>query len=351
MMSASTSRLWLIAPLTLSCVLLLVGCQRAAPTAPVALKPVRTQVATLGAGALPISAHGVIAYRDEVRLSFKVGGVIRTLGVDAGDSVHKGQELARIELTEVDSQLSQAREADERAARELARGERLYHDEVISQSQIEDLRTTRAVAAAQLRSAQFNTQHAVIVAPSDGVVLRRLAEANEVVAAGAPVLIVGGTDRGFVVRAALSDRDIVHVHVGDALQVSLDALPGQTLQAVVSERGHGANELGLYPIQASVQAPIVAGKAGIDSGMVARIALPVQAQPLVHVPLVAVLEGDGRRASVYVLDQGHAHRRQIQIAFIDSDSVALTSGVNAGEAVITDGAAWIDDNEAVALSP
>src|SRR6185503_1906869 len=99
--------------------------------------------------------------------------------------------------------------AREKAKRDASRGERLYADKVVSLEQLQDLRTQAAVAEAALNSARFNWNYAAIVAPRDGTVLRRLAEERELVAPGAPVLVLGGQDRGFVVRAGLANREIL----------------------------------------------------------------------------------------------------------------------------------------------
>lgn len=329
--------------------LALAGCSEKTGSASAAPpKSVSVVKAWMGPGALPISVHGVLAYRDEMRLAFKMPGVIKSIAVNAGDKVHKGQTLAQIEMTEVNAQLSQAQETDIKAQRDLERAQRLFRDQVISEEQLQNLQTQRAMAAAQLRSAQFNRGYAQITAPADGVVLQRLAQAHEQVGPGTPVLVVGGADRGYVVRAELSDRDIVRVKNGDAAQVWFDALPGRSFESTITQRSHGADDRsGLFPIEATVAAPT-----GLDSGMLARLSLPVQTgvPELVHVPIAAIVEGDGRRASVYVLEHERARRRAVEVAFIDIDSVAINSGVQAGEPVITDGASWVDDNDAVRVA-
>ena len=65
--------------------------------------------------------------------------------------------------------------------------------------------------------------------------------------------------------------------------------------------------------------------------------------------MCTIVEGDGSRASVYVLEQDHARRREVEVAFIDNDNVALAKGVNAGEQVVTDGSLYLEDGEKVAI--
>ena len=329
--------------------LLLAACQRGGPPAAPPATPVRVAVVTRGPSHPVVALHGVVAHRDELRLAFKVGGLIHDFAVDTGDAVRRGQRLAGIDLTEIEAQQAQAAELDAKAARDLERGERLFADKVLSLEQLQNLRTQRGVAAAQLQAVRFNRGHAVIVAPADGVVLQRLAEAHEMVPAGQPVLVVGSEARGWVVRAAVSDRELLQVHVGDAARVRLDALPGRELAGTVGERGRGADPAtGLFPIEVRLAPADVA----LASGRVASLRLEPadDGSGLARIPAGAVVEADGGRAGVFVLDGGVARHRDVQVAFVDGNEVALAAGLVPGDTVITDGAAYLDDGERVAVA-
>jgi RND family efflux transporter MFP subunit len=327
----------------------LAGCGRnETPEAPKAT-PVRVQQAALGPAVPPIDTNGIVVTRNEMRLSFKVGGLVRRVHVQPGQAVKQGQRLAEIELTEVNAQVEQARQLAEKSQRDLRRGENLYADQVISLEQLQDLRTQAAVAEAGFKSAQFNQGYSVITAPRDGVVLRKLVEERELVAAGAPVLVFGESDSGFVVRAALADREIVNVKLGDKGEIRMDAFPGQAMQGTVSEVASAADERsGMFPIEVKFDAP----PPRLVSGLVARLRMAPEssAPPLTYVPMAALVEGNGDRASVFVIDDGKALRRQVRVAFITADAIALESGLGAGERVITDGALFLEDGESVEVA-
>jgi multidrug efflux system membrane fusion protein len=326
------------------------GCNSAAKDAPLPPTPVRVAVAIDGPAAPSIRTNGRLANKDEMRLAFKVGGVIRQLAVAEGEAVRKGQKLAEIEQTEVNAQVEQAAQACEKARRDVARGERLYADKVISLEQLQDLRTQAAMAEAALNSAEFNWNYAAIVAPRDGTVLRRLAEERELVAAGTPVLVLGAQDQGFVVRTGLADREIVQVRLGDAAHVRLDALPDVTLRGKVTEVASAADSAsGMFGIEVTLDPTDLP----LKSGLVAKLTVvpsSASAGSRVYVPIGAIVEGDGRTARLFVLDKDRARRRDVEVAFIEGDSVALVSGVDAGEQVITDGALYLEDGEQVAIA-
>jgi multidrug efflux system membrane fusion protein len=329
---------------------LIAGCGKDAVAPAVRPTPVRVQNAAQGPALPPIDTNGLVVTKNEMRLSFKMGGVVRRISVQEGDFVKQGQRLAEIELTEVNAQVEQARQLAEKAARDLKRGENLYADQVISLEQLQDLRTQAAMAEAQFGSAQFNMGHSVITAPRDGVVLRKLVEERELVGPGTPVLVFGESERGFVVRAALADREIVNVNLGDKGEIRMDAFPGQAMTGTVVEVASAADgRSGMFPIEVSFDTP----PPRLVSGLVARLRLEPESSepPLTYVPMAALVEGDGDRASVFVLDESKAqptaNKREVRVAFITKDSIALESGITAGEPVITDGALFLENGEAV----
>ena len=331
---------------TLAFASLLAGCgSNDAPEAPKAT-PVRVQNSSDGPAVPPIDTNGTVVTKHEMRLSFKVGGVVKRVHVQEGDVVKQGQRLAEIELTEISAQVEQARQLAEKAARDLKRGENLYADQVISLEQLQDLRTQSAMAEAQFKSAQFNLGYSVITAPRDGVVLRKLVEERELVPAGAPVLVFGESGRGFVVRAALADREIVNVKLGDRGEIRMDAFPGQPMTGTIVEVASAAEERsGMFPIEVQFDSP----PPRLVSGLLARLRLTPTSEspPLTYVPMAALVEGNGDAASVFVVDNGKAVRRDVRVAFITADSIALESGLRAGEPVVTDGALFLENGEAV----
>lgn len=330
--------------------LLFAACSEREPAAAPQPTPVKLAAVTMGAATPPIQATGVISARDEQRLSFKTGGLVQQVAVREGDAVKRGQLLARLDQTEIDAQVAQVAQLAEKAGRDLARGEALHADQVIPLEQLENLRTQASVARAQVAAARFNAGTAEIRAPGDGRVLRRLVEARENVAPGQVVLVVGRDDSGHVVRFAVADRHVVRIRRGDAVAVQVDAWPGERFSAEVTQVAGAADPAtGLFPIEARIDAP---GRT-LVSGLVARVevAIDPDAARLPHVPIGAVLEGHGERAVVFLAEDGIARRREVQVAFISAGSVAVRDGLAEGEQVITAGAPYLDDGDAIAVVP
>jgi RND family efflux transporter MFP subunit len=310
---------------------------------------VRVTQAVNGPGAAPIVTTGIVTAADELKLSFKLGGVIQSIAVREGERVTAGQKLAELVPTEINAQLEQAQQLNDKAQRDLQRGERLYADQVIALEQLQNLRTQAKVAGAQLQSANFNSGFVRITAPAAGSIMRKLVEEHEVVAPGQPVLVLGASRKGYIVRAGLADREAVQVQVGDAATVLLDAVPGKTLSGHVRVIGGAAQlENGLFPVEIQLDATDVT----LVAGLVAQVNILTGASSktsFLYVPTGAVVAGVGQKATVYVLQGDTARRRDVQVAFFTRDQVALRDGLTANEQVVTDGALYLSDGDKVTV--
>lgn len=325
----------------------LAACSSHAEPATHRATPVRVQAATTGPAKPAITTNGIVATKDEMRLSFKVAGVIKKIYVEEGQTVRKGERLAAIELAEIDAQVAQVQALAQKAQRDLERGERLYADQVISLEQLQDLTTQASLQKAQLQGVEFNRGYAVISAPQDGVVLRKLSQDRELVPAGQAILIIGARDRGYIVRAALSDREVVQLKLGDPAEILMDAYPGRAIEGSVTEIANAADEKsGMFPVEVRFGSTPVP----LASGLVAKLRVhPASSREasLTYVPISSVVEGDRNSASVFVVDGDRVKRRDVRVAFIEPAEVALTSGLQPGERVVTDGALYLEDREQI----
>lgn len=331
--------------------LLLVACSPAPTPSSDNTQPVRVIVVGAAPTAATVQATGQLGYQEETRLSFKTGGLIQQLTVEAGDRVRQGQVLARLDATEVEAGFRQAAAAADKARRDLQRAEQLYRDGVLAEQQVQDARTQLQQAEAALSAARFNREQSVIRAAGDGVVLQRLAEPGETVPPGAPILVLGRQDLGWIVRAGLSERDAVRVRVGDAASIRLRTRPDQVLTSQVRELG-AASDPRTGTISATL--PLLAVD-GYLSGQIADIQIQVNTgvgDQALTVPLKAVLEGQGTQAHVYVVQEDQRVVRQnITLGDIRDDHVVVRAGLKPGMQVVSEGAAWLNPDSRVRVLP
>lgn len=298
----------------------------------------------------PIELTGILGAKEEVPLAFKIGGVVTRVAVEAGQQVTEGQVLAELSLTEIDGQVSAAREGLAKARRDFARAEKLYADSVVTLAQLEDARTGLDVATAQAKAAEFNRQYAVIRAPASGVVLRRQLESGQVVGPGAPVLVLRTARKGLVLRAAAADRDAVRIAVGERATLTFDAFPGDRFGGEVERIGVAASPMtGTYEVELSVEQ----GARRFVSGLIGRAQLyPKAGADLAFIPAEALLEVDGANAAIFVLNEDGrtVSRRRVRVAFLDHGFAALSGGMDSTVRVITAGATRVSEGSLVTVT-
>ena len=309
--------------------------------------PVHVASARLGPGAPPIDTRGKIAAAKEMQLSFKTGGFIARIHVREGERVQRGQLLAELALDEIEAQTAQAVALASKAKRDVERTERLYADEVVSLETLQNVRTQAEIAKSAEVAARFNLRYSQIKAPSDGVVLRRFNEERELVAPGQPVVALGVDTEGYIIRATLSDRELVQVALGDSAQIEIDAYPNQQISGTVREIADAADPItGLFPIEIA----IAEAEVSLSSGLVATARLqPLRARETarVYVPIAAVVEGAGRTAHVFVNEKGIARKQRVEIDFIVDEDAAVLTGLTQGTEVVTEGALYLQDGEPI----
>jgi RND family efflux transporter MFP subunit len=318
---------------------------RPARPAAVANEPIPVRVATLGQADLtmPVIATGTLSARDEVTLSFKVGGLVEAVSAEGGQRVAAGALLARLAPAEINANVAKATQAVAKARRDLDRFERLYRDSVITLAQREDAETALQIAQQDLLVAQFNAKYAEVRAPSAGVVLRRLSSPGALVGPGTPIVVFRPEDDGVLLRAGLSDRDAARVSPGDRVTVRFDGSPDRAYGGRVTRVAVGANSLsGTYDAEIDLDP----SARSLASGLVGRAEIqPSRRVPRLAIPVAALVEADGDSARVFVVDTAAsvARLRSIRIGPLGAGMVPVLGGLMAGEQVVVAGAAFVTD--------
>jgi membrane fusion protein, multidrug efflux system len=298
----------------------------------------------------PVLATGTLHAKDELHLSFRSPGIVTRVLVAEGAAVRRGALLAALDPGDIDAQVARARSGLARADRDLARAEALFRDSVVTLQQVQDARTAAELARADVSAAEFSRRHASIVAPADGVVLRRLVEGGELVAPGATVLVLGSRERGVVLRVGVADRDALRLRPGDPATVSFDALSGRTFAGAVREIAPSADAgTGTYRVEITIDP----GETGLSSGLVGRVEIrPGRTARMPTIPIAALLEADGDRGTVYTVSPaGLARRLPVAVGSLRDGRVAVPEGLDGVELVVTDGAAYLRDGAPVEVVP
>ena len=239
-----------MATLLLAASLSLAGCHdgklAAAPPAVVVALPVHPDAGT--AGGLAIRYPVEVAARYSNPMSFRVPGKLIERKVRIGDSVKKGEVVARLDPVDARKQAASAQAALEAAEhrllfakQQLDRDSAQAAQNLIATNQLEQTQDAysaaqagREEAAAQLVVARNNLEYNTLAADHDGLITSENADTGQVVAAGQAVYgLAWSGDIDVTLDAAASD--LGRIAIGQAASVTFPALPGRNFEARVRE--------------------------------------------------------------------------------------------------------------------
>jgi RND family efflux transporter MFP subunit len=258
----------------------------------------------------------------------KVASVIRDRIVDLcyceGKTVAKGDVLARLDDREVQAQLQELRAREDFAKRELSRATELMGRGVTTTQAYErvsmDLRQIQALISVQLEKLADYT----IVAPMDGMVLRRDGEIGEIAETG-QILFRVGVPRPLQAVAEVNEEDIPRVAAGQIVLLRTDAFANQRLEGKVYEiTPMGDAVAKTYRIRISLpdDTPLHVGMS-VEANVITR-----EKKDALLIPADAV-----QGQQVLVLDGGRVRRRPVEIGIRGTRNVEVLSGLSEGERV------------------
>lgn len=335
----------------------------------------------------------------------RVNGRLATVDVQLGDSVRRGQTVAKVEDLEIQEQVRQAeaaykvseatirqRKADlTLATTNRERSKSLFDRQLLPQQTFDDTvaRHEAAMAQTDLAQAQFEQAKArleelkitlsntIITSPSDGFVSKRFSDVGAFVGPNSPVVAVVDI-RTVRMVANLVEKDMKRVPVGTSAAVEVDAYPGEKFSGRVSR---------VAPVfdpatrTAEIEIEIPNGNYRLKPGMYSRVQLTVDSRSnALTIPRNALVALDGK-PGVFIASGG-APRGQgqpapaaqgqppgapgqpgapgtpaaagmtakflpVQVGIRDGEHIEVTSGLQDGARVITTGAGALKDGDRI----
>jgi multidrug efflux system membrane fusion protein len=319
------------------------GCRQNAVISPKE-EIIRVRVVKITPESANVSIHsnGILTSAEELKLSFKTGGIVASVKVNEGDNIRKGDVLAELNLAEINANVNLARNGYEKTLRDWTRAKSLYNDTVATLEQFQNATTALNVAKSNLEIATFNLAHSTIKAPGDGIVLKQLVKENELVPAGYPVFLFGTKGEFWKVKSGISDRDVVRINPGDSAVVVFDAWTGIKFPAFVDQVSEMADPMtGTYETELSLDGMGYR----LASGFVAGVDIfPAHKQDLTLIPVGAVVEAEGEQGFVYyITDSNTVKKTRVDIVTISGSDVAVKCIPEGISEIITEGAAYVKE--------
>lgn len=295
-----------------------------------------------------IASSGQFSTDDETFLSFKTGGIIKTIFVKEGDAVKRGQLLAALELTEISAGVSQANEGYEKALRDYKRVNNLYKDSVTTLAQLQDAKTGLEISTHQLEIANYNLRHSEIKAICDGFILKKFVTVGTFVSPGMPILQTNGASKGnWILKVGVSDNEWSAIKINDSAIIEIDAAPDKKFEAKVFRKSEGVDlYTGTFTIELRLtKKPTVQ----LASGLFGRAVItPTQTLSSWLVPYDAILDGERNSAFVFTTEDYKTVRKmKVNIVEVRENNVLISEGLENSKALITSGSAYLNHGSSI----
>ncbi|WP_029010358.1 efflux RND transporter periplasmic adaptor subunit [Azospirillum halopraeferens] len=289
-----------------------------------------------------VYATGTVEPVHWARVESLVSARIEEVLVRDGEAVRRGQLLARLDDAEAQAHL---RELEARARflqSEVDRQQELSRRGVASAAAYE-----RAVSElAQVRAAIGAQREALaryeLVAPIDGVVLRRDAEIGDIVrTAASRVLFTVGRTVPLWAVVEVDEEDMPRVRTGLTALIKADAFPGRALDGRVGEftpMGDPVNKSYRVRIALPDDTPLLIGMT-VEANIITR-----RADDALLVPEGAVAAG-----RVFVIEDGVARARSVEVGVVGNGRAEIRAGLSGDERVVAAPPAGLADGMPVRL--
>jgi RND family efflux transporter MFP subunit len=285
-----------------------------------------------------IETNGTLEAENEVDVVARTAGPIVLLGTEEGESVRKGQVLARLDDVEYRAQVEIARVTLNETKLAFERAKNLQVEQLISPESYERALSSFETAQAQFEAARIQLGFTTITAPFDGLIINRYINFAEQVSTNTPLFRISDFDP-LLSPIQLPERELPRLRLGQPGYLTVEPFPDEKFSASI---------LRISPVidaaTGTVKVTLQVRSAGkLRPGMFARVFVEVETRNDALVIPKAALSLESIGDTVYVADGEVASRREVGLGFAEGDFVEVVSGLADNESVVVVGQDGLSD--------
>ncbi|WP_194842631.1 efflux RND transporter periplasmic adaptor subunit [Endozoicomonas sp. OPT23] len=334
--------------LTVLAAVVLTGCSEPEQEVKEVIRPVKLFTVQSDDSASLRQFPAKVSASNQADVSFRISGELIDLPVNQADEVKKGQLLARLDDRDIKNELAVRQSDHELAKSSYDRIASLRNKKVVSQSDLDNASAKLKSSQAALRLAEDKLAYSTLKAPFTGRVAQTLVENYQFVQAKETILVLQGSNT----------LDIsIQIPEGIVSQVRKDSIdqsyhpyvifssnPDQQFEVIYKEHSTQVTQ-GTQSYEAVFSLPIPENLT-VYPGMAATLTMDlskvirVKNKAEVILPLTAVLKDDASgKQQVWLFDseQNIVNPVTVTVGPITQHGIAITSGVKAGDQVVSAG--------------
>lgn len=291
--------------------------------------------------ALPVSARdftdkftaiGTARASESIEVTSRISSVVSRINFREGENVATGQLLVELDNKEIRADLALAEAALALSRSQYERSRQLADPRIISQSQLEELEARMKMNEAQMQAAKARLDNSFVRAPFAGTVGLRRVSLGDLVGPGT---VITTLDDASTIRLEFSVPEgfLSELRPGLPIQAESAVYPGHTFTGGISSIDSRVD-----PVTRAVMAiaSIPNPERLLKPGMFLTVTLERSRRQVLMVPEEAISPRQGRQY-VYVIVDGRAVEREVEIGARSPGFTEIRSGVVAGDMIVTEG--------------
>jgi membrane fusion protein, multidrug efflux system len=291
-------------------------------------------------------AIGTLLAEETVEIAPETSGRISAVLFKDGARVEAGQPLFQLDTELAAADLAEAQARLSLTETTFKRNETLRKSGNIAQSVFDAAETEREVARAAAESAQVRLDKLTVIAPFSGIAGFRNISVGAYVTAGTPLVKLDKVDL-LKVKFSVPELVLSRIKLGQTIDVTADALPGENFSATISAIDPSIDVNGRA---LQVRADLDNTALRLRPGLLVRVTVKGNQREAVVVPETAVNQR-GDNSVVYLVRDSKAEEKQVRTGKREGGTVEIVEGIEAGADVVVAGNARLNDGAAVEIVP
>lgn len=278
----------------------------------------------------------------EIEMLAETNGKVVYVGVERGQPIQRGQLIAKLDDDVMRAQMIATKASYEKALDDVKRYEDAVANNAMPAINLENAKLGLKSAESQLKLLETQIAQTSITAPFSGVVTMKMFEIGSVLAPGKPVIQLTDISK-LRLLVNIPEGQVNSLKVGERLPVETDLYPGAQLRGTIlniAAKGDAAHNFETeILVENSREYPLRAGMYG-------SVSLIKNKSGVMLIPRVAVV-GSSKDPKVYLVKDDTAYLKNVSLGAAYGEVVELTSGLTAGDEIVTVGQINLSDHVAV----
>ncbi len=318
------------------------------PTLP---RPVYTFNVKKPSANLERSFSGQLEASQGSEIAFEVGGRVISVLAKEGKVYSKNTVLARLDSSDYQNELNNAKARLTQSEQELRRVQRLFESGNASQSKLDSIIAEEKAARANFNLAQKKLRDCTLTMPYDGVIANINTEVQQIVNGGQTIMNIQG-EKGMEFKIGIPVDLISTIKTGMPATIQIGGISEQIFKAEVTEISLQISQNTTYPVTLKLEQINSGLRSGMDGE--AFFSLPNPSGKVILIPLSSILSKTDSKSFVWKVQQASdastftVNKKEVTIGQLRKDGqIEILRGLQISDTIVSRGVNRLEENTIV----